>query len=73
MVIQPWQRTVCEPVSFGDKILAATETKITALNQYGAYMWETPLQGVSGLAASDIIYVSDTTGIQALNANGSLL
>lgn len=64
---------VSEPASFGDKILVATGTKLTALNQYGAFMWETPLSTISGISASDMVYASDSNGLQGVNANGSIL
>lgn len=63
---------VSEPAILGDNIIVATETKIVALNQYGAFQWEAPLPGITSFGVSDKIYVADQNGIQALNSNGTL-
>lgn len=64
---------VSEPVGYGGNIIVPTNSSVMSINQYGVLQWESPLPGISGIAASDKIYVSDANGIQALNAgNGSL-
>ncbi|MEM4272197.1 MAG: PQQ-binding-like beta-propeller repeat protein [Candidatus Bilamarchaeaceae archaeon] len=73
-----WSYDAKSPIVFGpailggDKIIVATESKLIALNQYGALQWEISLPGITSFAVSDKIYVADQNGIQAVSANGTL-
>jgi outer membrane protein assembly factor BamB len=66
------ERVVADPLSFNNEIIIPTESGLVSLDSFGAPKWELDLPGITGIAASDKLYVADANGIQAINPNGTI-